>query len=546
MAEPLTATARQPGTHRHGWSGQAPSRPVPAAHPLPSLAVALGRPAAAEASRDGLVFLVLLLAALVLRASAFLPSVINPDESLYAVQAQAWLRGGWPYVAVWDMHPVGAPALFAATFALFGESLASLRLLGVLAVAATGFALHRGVRAAGAGRATGLAAGLAYVACSALLDGLATNTEILLAPFIAAAMAMGLGATRRALVLGQAPGVRLVVGAGLLVGLALVIKPVVLPLGCLVFLVLVVPGLWQRLLGWPRLAGLALAYAAACAAPAVLVALVYALRGDWEAYLDGNLVAPLRYAGMGVPLAQAMRLSLSAAATLVLPLLLALGVLLPRRRPRQADIWLARASLAWLCAGCVAVGLPGMYFPHYFLLVLPPIALLAALGARRLARLARPGVVLAAFIGMFGVLALQAWCMVVLPRLEHGIGLRLPDPPQRVAAALNAALRPGETIFVVNWQPLLYFLTQTVAPTRYVMPSQLTGRFSAVTGIDAEAELARILATRPRFIVLDSGHWGHVQPAAQAMLTRVLEQDYLQYAQMPGEDGSTVELWRLR
>jgi len=135
---------------------------------------------------------------------------------------------------------------------------------------------------------------------------------------------------------------------------------------------------------------------------------------------------------------------------------------------------------------------------------------------------------------------------VVLPRLERGVGLRLPDPPQRVAAALNAALRPGETIFVVNWQPLLCFLTQTVAPTRYVMPSQLTGRFAAVTGIDAEAELARILATRPRFIVLDTGHWGHVQPAAQAMVTRVLEQDYVQHGQMPGEDGSTVELWRRR
>ena len=338
----------------------------------------------------------------------------------------------------------------------------------------------------------------------------------------------------------------MVLGAGLLVGLALVIKPVVLPLGCLVFLVLVVPGLWQRLLGWRRLARLALAYAAACAAPGVLVALVYALRGDWAAFLDGNLLAPLRYAGMGVPLAQAMRLSLAAAATLVLPLLLGLGVLLPRRRPRQAETWLARAGLAWLCAGGLAVGLPGMYFSHYFLLLLPPICLLAALGARRLARLARPGVVLAAFIGMFGVLALQAWCMVVLPRLEHGIGLRLPDPPQRVAAALNAALRPGETIFVVNWQPLLYFLTRTVPPTRYVMPSQLTGRFAAVTGIDAAAELARILATRPRFIVLDSGHWGHVQPAAQAMVTRVLEQDYVQHGQMPGEDGSTVELWRLR
>ena len=519
---------------------------MPEAHPWPALALAFGRPRAAEASRDSVVFLLLLLAALVLRASAFLPSVINPDESLYAVQAQAWLRGGWPYVAVWDMHPVGAPALFAAAFALFGESLASLRLLGVLAVAATGFALYRGVRAAGDGRPTGLAAGLAYVACSALLDGLATNAEILLAPFIAGAVALGLGATRRALRQHQAPRLGVVLAAGLLVGCALVIKPVVLPLGCLVFLVLVVPALWVGGLGRGRLAVLALAYAATCAFPVALVALVYALRGDWAAFLDGNILAPLRYAGLGVPLAQALRLSAAAAATLVLPAVLALGVLLPRGQPRPAEMQLARAGLAWLCAAALAVGLPGMYFPHYFLLLLAPVSLLAALGARRLASLVRPGLVLAGFVALMAVLALQALSTVLLPRLEHGIGLLQPDPPQRVAAALNAALLPGETIFVVNWHPLLYFLTHTVAPTRYVLPSHLTGRFAEVTGIDAEAEVARILATRPRFIVLDSGRWGQVRPAAQALVTEVLERDYAQDSQMPAEDGSTVELWRLR
>lgn len=558
MVDTSTATARRPGAPPHGRGGQALPRAVPAAHPLPALALALARPGMAEASRDGLCFLLLLLAALLLRATAFLPSVINPDESLYAVQAQAWLRGGWPYVAVWDMHPVGAPALFAAAFGLFGESLASLRLLGVIAVAATGFALHRGVRAAGGGRATGLAAGLTYVGCSALLDGLATNAEILLAPFLAGAMALGLGGMRRVLrqgevqgevpgqVQGRLPEARLLLGMGLLIGLALVVKPVVLPLGCLAFLLPVVPALWLGRLPPGRLALLALGYAAACALPQAAVALAYALRGEWGAFLDGNLWAPLRYAGMGVPLVQAMRLGAAAAATLVLPLLLGLGVLLPRRRPRETEVWLARVGLAWLCAAALAVALPGMFFPHYFLLLLPPVSLLAALGLRRLARLARPGLMLAGFGVALAALLVQAWCMVLLPRLEHGIGLRHPDPPQQVAAALNAALLPGETIWVVNWQPLLYFLTGTEAPTRYVLPSQLTGRFAGVTGQDPEAEVARILATRPRFVVLDSGRWGQVRPAVQALVTGVLERDYAPFRQMPGEDGTTVELWRRR
>src|SRR3954469_23938452 len=43
--------------------------------------------------------LMMLLAALVLRALGFLISVIDTDEGLYLVQAQAWLRGDWPLVA---------------------------------------------------------------------------------------------------------------------------------------------------------------------------------------------------------------------------------------------------------------------------------------------------------------------------------------------------------------------------------------------------------------------------------------------------------------
>ncbi len=546
MVETSPVTIAEPCRLPLGRIRAAAPRQVPQAHPWPAFALLLGKPGTAEAGRHAVAFLLLMVAALLLRATAFMPSVINPDESLYAVQAQAWLRGGWPYVAVWDMHPVGAPALFVLAFGLFGENLASLRLLGAVAVAGAGFALYRAVLASGTGRAIGLAAGLLYVAGSALLDGLATNTEILLAPFLGLAMALGLAAARRALVRGWPPALRQVVAAGLLVGLALLVKPVVVPQGCLAFLVLVGPALGCGALPWRRLPGLALAYALACATPMALVALAYALRGDFTAFLDGNVLAPLRYVAMGVPFAQALRLCLAAAATLLLPLLLALGTLLPPPRPRPAQQLLARTALAWLAAAGLAVVLPGMYFPHYFLMLLAPLALLAALGAGRLARVARPGLVLASFAGLLAVATLQCWSMVLLPRLEHGIGLRGQDPPQRVAAALNAALRPGESIFVVNWQPLLYFLTRTQPPTRFVHPAQLSGRFAAVTGVDPDAELARLLATRPRFIVLDSGRWGQVRPAAQALVTRALEQAYAPHAQMPAEDGSLVELWELR
>ena len=141
----------------------------------------------------------MVLIALLARGFGFIPSVLDPDESLYLLQAREWLRGGWPYVAVWDMHPVGAPAIIALGFLLFGESIASARLVGALSVALTGFLLFRIVVLARCGRATGFAAGVLYVAHSVLPGGLATNTEILLAPFVAGGVALALLAARELL-----------------------------------------------------------------------------------------------------------------------------------------------------------------------------------------------------------------------------------------------------------------------------------------------------------------------------------------------------------
>src|SRR3954470_11620128 len=103
--------------------------------------------------------LLMLSAAFLLRAPSFQFSVIDWDESLYLLQAREWLRGGWPLVAVWDMHPVGGPAMVSIALLAFGESLASVRLLGLLAVCATACILYVIVRILGGPRAVGIGAG---------------------------------------------------------------------------------------------------------------------------------------------------------------------------------------------------------------------------------------------------------------------------------------------------------------------------------------------------------------------------------------------------
>src|SRR5271166_5441166 len=84
----------------------------------------------------------LLLFALVLRAPSFGVTGLDWDESLYLVMAQRWLQGGLPYVAVWDQHPIGLPALLAASTWLIGDGLLAARIACLLAVVGTAALLY--------------------------------------------------------------------------------------------------------------------------------------------------------------------------------------------------------------------------------------------------------------------------------------------------------------------------------------------------------------------------------------------------------------------
>jgi hypothetical protein len=482
----------------------------------------------------------MLLAAFAFRAMGLLQAVIDTDEGLYLVQAQAWLRGDWPLISVWDMHPVGGPAMIALSLLAFGESVGAVRLLGVLCAAATGWALFGLVRAAGGGRGLGIGAGLLYIAETVQLRGLATNTEILFAPFLAAAMAVATGAAARALRDGGAPPRwRELCATGLLVGAAVSIKQVAALEGCLAFALLTFPALRRGALPVRRFLGMAAAYALLCGLPTALFALAYWLRGGLEVFLDSLFLAPFRYSLGRLGPWEALQPISAALATLLWPVLLAgVGAANWCRRPvvggdgEQAagegapGALLARIGLLWFVVGTLAIAGPGYFYPHYFLIWLPALSVLGALGAALLARMARPRLVGAAFAGIVGVTAADAWRSDAAPRLDRGIGIWQPDPVQEVAEAVELRSRPGEPVFVVNYHPVVYFLARAGSlPASSSRPPQRD--FDEVSDIDTDAELSRVLASRPRLVVVDRGWWPQLRPRAASTVTAALQAHYV-------------------
>ena len=170
--------------------------------------------------------MLLLLVALALRAPSFGVTGLDWDESLYVVMAQRWLQGGLPYVAVWDQHPVGLPALLAASTWLIGDGLLAARIACLLAVTGTAVLLYGFLARRADAQLAGSLAALFYLFYMSRPDGLAANTEVFNNLVVSAASFLLLGqfitGPRRV-----RAGAMFV--SGLLLGIGLQFKYVVLP-----------------------------------------------------------------------------------------------------------------------------------------------------------------------------------------------------------------------------------------------------------------------------------------------------------------------------
>jgi 4-amino-4-deoxy-L-arabinose transferase-like glycosyltransferase len=499
--------------------------------------------------------LLMLLAVFLLRATSFRPSVIDWDESLYLLQAREWLRGGWPLVATWDIHQVGGPAMVAIALLAFGESVASVRLLGLLAVTATAWILYLIVRILGGPRAVGISAGLLYIVHTATRAGLSTNTELLFAPFTCAALAIGVHAWRAQTALSW----RSVFAMGLLVGWALTIKQVVVPLGCLSFALPMLPAYVRGTLPLRRGIVMAAVFALLCATPTLAFALAYFLKGELAAFLEGSFLAPIRYVRDPIALS-AVALQILKACVGLCGLIVLASIAIVRigasRSFRKEQVE-TNFALLWFLGGCVAVAAPLQFWLHYFLILVPPLSLLAAIGAWRLARLWRPstaaGILACLLIATVSDIWLDRFARLIkLGRLSECCTLAnkdKPDVPRLVAGRIAAELAPGQPIFVFNYQPIVYFLSHAALPTRIPFPIDLVGTQN-LTGVNLDAELARVLGAKPHFIVVDRTSMFPVRPSAQVLVESELEANYGLVATFDDIDSrpspGLIELWHRR
>ena len=429
------------------------------------------------------------------------------DEGEYAYAGQQWLQGVPPFASIYHLKLPGIHAVYALVEWVFGETHRGIH-LGLLAVnlatLATVFAIARRLfEPLGAGVA---AACFGVLSLSQALNGFSANAEqFLLLP-----------ATLGLLVLLAAPGKRrergLIFAAGLLLGVAYTIKQQ----GAFLAAAGAAYGLHAFVRERPRpprrLALDAAVFALGALLPMAAVCATFLGYGLFEKFWWWTWYYPRIYATQ-FSLADGwgnFRLSFFSSGLRTgvfepfwpLLLLAALGLpwLVAAKRWREASF--TGALLLCSLLG-VATGLH--FFPHYYLLAAPALALLAGAGALAVAaRLGRPAALaLAAAVVGYAIHAERAYLFsrdpVLVSRTAFG-GNPFPESLE-LGRWLEAHTSPADRIAVLGSEPQLYFYAKRRAATGFVYTYEMIRDHPHVR--EFQTELAReVEAAEPRYVVM--------------------------------------------
>lgn len=420
------------------------------------------------------------------------------DEGGYAYEAVLLEEGGVPYRDAYDQKPPLIYFIYRLSHLLFGRTAQAPRWLAAAGCWLAMILLYRLTPATWAMGAR-LAAPAAFATLTTLPVGdlgFVANTEVFVALFttISVSLAWEGGSSLRSIVL-----------AGLAAGCAVMTKQTAM-WSVVLIAAIAVRSLSPLRQGLERLAAFA---AGVGAVPAACLA-YFALRGAAGDFIDQAFLRNFDYANfvlqsgagweqvgwvLGVLMPACLRGAWPAALLAVVGLVLALS-----QGDRDRRIGILAAS--WLAAAAAGVAVGLWFFPHYLVVLAPPLSLACALGVQRVSGgRAAVGMALAAVVALYPAAANASAYFRDSPQ-ELARRLMFPNPlfeSMELAGQLRANSKAGDSIYVFGSEPQIYVYAGRRAATRhmYIYPLTLFPRSAA----DVERELAELEAAGPRHIV---------------------------------------------
>jgi len=475
--------------------------------------LALGAPARPAEGSLSLGRIALIAAICAIPVVLYLPFLAEPfmrDEGLYAAVAQVILDGDVPYRDAFDIKPPMVFAWYALSFVMFGEHVWAPRLLVSLMLSGSTLLMYLEGRLLFSHRG-GIVAALAL----ALSFGLATletgaNTEFfMILPLVAALYTFSMG---------QKTGhSRWYIAAGFLSGIAMATKHISL----FVF------ALYLALAAWPLLRSQGLhalttvdfrrsvgGLAAGCVAAFIAVVAPFVATGTVPDLWEATVVYMLQYAN-DVPTGQKLEVLQKSPLylTLVLGPWMFLAVAGIAQMARSGAGGHGPLVLGWLAANWLGIVAAGRFYDHYYVALLPALALMVPLGARYLknTRFSRPvGIALTAIFALLLVPTLAQNAQIYFqPTAEERHIAKYPHddraPWENEGPAfgrwLKARTEPGDGIYNLGFQSELYFYADRRSPTRFI-----TDRPFWTNDEYIDQALAELNAAPPLYVIDSAVH----------------------------------------
>ena len=410
-------------------------------------------------------WLTAILALSMLLRLAFLHEPFEIDEGQYATIAQEILRGGLPYRDAIEIKPPAVFYLYALAISLFGATSEGIRIFTTLYSLLTVIAVY-GVARQISGVRAGISAALVHGIFSTfpLIQGSGCNTEV----FLVLPLTAGVWFLLMAF---ETESCLYLYGVSLCAILAMLIKPVALPVVALELLL--IPFIRS---GPGRIKDTVLdltAFMIPIAACAGAVLAYFYLRGCLDDFLYWTVEFPRRYnnAGLSGPTLGFILLYLTS--SLLVPILLGI----------PTALWLAFSKrtisgilpLLLILAVCLAIAIPGKYFPHYFILLIPFLAIPAGIGIASITAMPRQTALMALLVLLvtisFSIWKNYKFYTVYSPEtvsIEKYGTTRFVDSV-RIAYYLREHTGPDDYIFQWGMEPELYFLSGRRCPNPYLV-----------------------------------------------------------------------------
>ena len=429
--------------------------------------------------------LILAIFTLATRAWIFGNPLINNDEQFYLVVGDRLLQGDLLYVDIWDRKPIGLFLIYAFVCWAFPDPIIGYHLLAAIWVALTSLLLFVIARRL-VSFAAALGGAAAYPAWLLVFGGVGGQSPIFYNMPMVAAAAFTVS------VIAQADDRRLFLkgcAIMLLTGLAMQIKYTAVFEGVFFGLSLLWAS-WMRGRPLPRLAADAATWIACALAPTIATCAAYVAAGHGAEFVQTNFVSIFLDKDEFLPaLGRLTGLSIG-----LIPFGLCARIAFRRWQRDDADGGReARWIFAWAGVSCAAFLFYGVWLDFYVLPLLPPLCLVAALAFGSVAKI-RSAIAILIGLGLAG-----------------GFGRAVADTPDRGSAQqvyrLAEKVRPylGKGCLYVNERvPILYLLTHSCLPTRFIFPDHLTwDRYEDSLGVGQVEEMNNLLARKPSVIVIN-------------------------------------------